>query len=107
MIENKGSNAGHAMLERSEELKTAAQIHQNRIAMLRKALQTEDNPRYDGAKSKRDTLAIFDDAERLGVFKNEHERKCWLNKAGNGESMRDLQLLMLEKRQELKASATT
>lgn len=43
MIENKGSNAGHAMLERSEELKTAAQIHQNRIAMLRKALQTEDN----------------------------------------------------------------
>lgn len=107
MIENKGSNAGHAMLERSEELKTAAQIHQNRIAMLRKALQTEDNPRYDGAKSKRDTLAIFDDAERLGVFKSDSERKAWCKKAGNGESMRDLQLLMLEKRQELKASATT
>lgn len=102
MIENKGSNAGHAMLERSEELKTAAKIHQDRIAMLRKALQTEENPRYDGAKSKRETLAIFDDAERLGVFKNEHERKYWLNKAGNGESMIGLQVLMLEKRQELK-----
>lgn len=104
MIENKGSNSGHAMLERSQELKNAAQIHQDRIAMLRKALQDDEKPRYDGAKSKRDTLAIFEDAERLGVFKSESERKEWLAKAGNGESMRDLQLIMLEKRQELKAS---
>lgn len=102
MIENKGANAGHAMLERSEELKTAAKTHQDRIAMLRKALQTEDKPRYDGAKSKRDTMAIFEDAERLCVFKSDSERKSWLKKAGNGESMKDLQLIMLEKRQELK-----
>jgi len=106
MIEKNGSNAGHAMLERSEELKTAAQIHQDRIAMLRKALQAEEKPRYDGAKSKRDTLSIFEDAERLGVFTSDSERKFWLKKAGNGESMRDLQLIMLEKRQELKEQVT-
>ena len=107
MIENKSVTDESTTLKRTEELKNAAQIHQERIASLKKAAQIDDKPRYDGAKSKRDTLAIFEDAERLGVFKNEHERKYWLKKAGNGESMRDLQLLMLEKRQELKASTTT
>ena len=107
MIENKSVTAESTTLKRTEELKNAAQIHQERIAALKNAAQIDDKPRYDGAKSKRDTLAIFDDAERLGVFKNEHERKYWLNKAGNGESMRDLQVLMLEKQQLLKVSATT
>lgn len=104
MIENKGANAGHEMLQRSEELKKAAQIHQDRIAQLRKALQTDEQPRYDGAKSKRDTLSIFEDAERLGVFTSDAERKAWCAKAANGESMKDLQMMMLAKRQEIKTA---
>ena len=98
MIENKGATTGHHELDKVAAIKKAGELQQERIAALKKAAQIDDKPRYDGAKSKRDTLAIFDDAERLGVFKNEHERKYWLNKAGNGESMRDLQVLMLEKR---------
>lgn len=104
MIENKGANAGHAMLERSEELKNSAQILQDRIAALKKAAQIEDKPRLDGAKSRRDTMAVFEDAERLGVFTSDKERKSWCAKAANGENMKDLQMMMLTKRQELKTA---
>lgn len=105
MIENKSANSGHVMLERSEELRRAAQVHQDRIAELKKAAGVEAEARPDGAKSKRDSLAIFEDAERLGVFKNDKERKEWCAKAANGENLKGLQALMLIAKSARKAGA--
>ena len=102
LIENKGANVVNTELARTEELKTSAQILSDRIAALKKAAQIEEKPRLDGAKSKRDTMAVFEDAENLGVFTSDRERKAWCAKAANGENMKDLQIMILTKRQELK-----
>ncbi len=101
MIENKGVIG--EPLARTEELKTSAQILSDRIAALKKAAQIEEKPLLDGAKSKRDTMAVFEDAENLGVFTSDRERKAWCAKAANGENMKELQIMILAKRQELKA----
>lgn len=102
MIENKCATTGHHELERVAAIKKAGEAQQQRIAEHKKAAQASDIDRVDGTKSKRDTLAIFEDAERLGVFSSDKERKEWCAKAANGESMKDLQVMMLAKRQELK-----
>lgn len=104
MIENKGANAGHHELDKVAAIKIAGELQQARIAELKKAAQASDIDRVDGTKSKRDSLAIFEDAERLGVFTSDKERKEWCKKAGNGESMKDLQMMMLAKRQEIKTA---
>lgn len=104
MIENKGANVGHHELDKVAAIKRAGELQQARIAELKKAAQASDIDRVDGTKSKRDSLAIFEDAERLGVFTSDKERKEWCKKAGNGESMKDLQMMMLAKRQEIKTA---
>lgn len=104
MIENKGANVGHHELDKVAAIKIAGELQQARIAELKKAAQASDIDRVDGTKSKRDSLAIFEDAERLGVFTSDKERKEWCKKAGNGESMKDLQMMMLAKRQEIKTA---
>lgn len=103
LIENKGVTVVNTELARTEELKTSAQILSDRIAALKKAAQIEEKPRLDGAKSRRDTMSIFEDAENLGMFKSDSERKSWCKKAADGENMRELQIMILEKHQELKA----
>ena len=102
MIENKGANVGHHELDKVAAIKRAGELQQARIAELKKAAQINESSRNDGTKSKRDSLAIFEDAERLGVFTSDSERKAWCAKAANGDSMKDLQVMMLAKRQELK-----
>jgi len=104
MIENKGATTGHHELDKVAAIKKAGEVQQERIAALKKAAQIDDTPRVDGAKSKRDCLSVFEDAERLGVFKSDAERKSWCAKAANGENMKDLQMMMLAKRQELKTA---
>lgn len=104
MIENKGATNGHHELDKVAAIKKAGELQQDRIAALKKAAQIEEKPRYDGAKSKRDTLSIFEDAERLGVFTSDSERKAWCKKAANGENMKELQMMMLAKRQEIKTA---
>ena len=104
MIENKGATTGHHELDKVAAIKKAGELQQERIAALKKAAQIDDKPRIDGAKSKRDTLSIFEDAERLGVFTSDAERKAWCKKAADGESMKELQMMMLAKRQEIKTA---
>lgn len=99
MIENKGSNGGHHELDKVAAIKRAGELQQARIAELKKAAQIDEKPRNDGTKSKRDSLAIFEDAERLGVFASDKERKEWCAKAANGEDMRDLQIRIFNTKQ--------
>jgi hypothetical protein len=39
------------------------------------------------------------------VFTSDRERKAWCAKAANGENMKELQIMILTKRQELKVVA--
>lgn len=98
LIESKGASASHFELDRISSIKQAGDLHQQRIAEMKKAAGVEEKPRIDGTKCKRDSLAIFEDAERAGVFESDKERKEWCAKAANGESMRELQIRMLQSR---------
>lgn len=105
MIENKGATENHHLLDRIESLKTTGAILQKRLSELKKAAGIENESRVDGTKSKRDSLVIFEDADRLGVFKNDKERKEWCAKAANGENLKELQAMMLIVKSERKAGA--
>lgn len=95
MIENKGATANHKQLSRLDELKRAGEIHQQRIAALKNAIGDKEHKKQN---SPRDCLAIFEKAEALSVFYDNSDKKHWLEVAGNGGNMNELQQRILAKR---------
>jgi hypothetical protein len=94
LIENK--IAIIAPLDRVAEIKTAAEKHNERIAGLKKAAGVADE-RPDRTKCKRDSLAIFEQAESMGIFADNAESKLWAAKAASGDDMRELQIRILSR----------
>lgn len=95
MIEDKSAKS--APLDRVASIKTAAEKHNERIAEMKKAAGVAVE-RPDRTKCKRDSLAIFEDADGKGVFADDADRKSWLAKAGNGDDMRELQIRIFDKK---------
>lgn len=95
MIENKGATANHKQLSRLDELKKAGEIHQQRIAALKNAIGDKEHKKEF---SPRECLAIFEKAEALNVFFDNSDKKHWLEVAGNGGNMNELQQRILAKR---------
>lgn len=95
MIENKGATANHKQLSRLDELKKAGEIHQQRIAALKNAIGDKEHKKQN---SPRECLAIFEKAEALNVFSDNSDKKHWLEVAGNGGNMNELQQRILAKR---------
>lgn len=95
MIENKGATANHKQLSRLDELKKAGEIHQQRIAALKNAIGDKEHKKQN---SPRECLAIFEKAEALNVFSDNFDKKHWLEVAGNGGNMNELQQRILAKR---------
>jgi len=95
MIENKGATANHKQLSRLDELKKAGEIHQQRIAALKNAIGDKEPKKQN---SPRECLAIFEKAEALNVFSDNSDKKHWLEVAGNGGNMNELQQRILAKR---------
>lgn len=88
--------------ERLDDIKNAAQSHKERIDALKAATGVNEK-RVDGARCRRDSLAIFEEAERIGIFSSQFEKNRWCKIAASGESMRDLQVIILEFKQNQKA----
>lgn len=96
MIENKGASAAHHELSRVDELKRAADVHQQRLAELHKAIgMTPSQPKKHNA---RECLVIFEQAESAQVFTDRDDKKHWLEVAGSAGDMRELQQRILAKR---------
>lgn len=95
MIESKGATANHKQLSRLDELKKAGEIHQQRIAALKNAISDKEHKKQN---SPRECLAIFEKAEALNVFSDNSDKKHWLEVAGNGGNMNELQQRILAKR---------
>lgn len=95
MIENKGATANHKQLSRLDELKKAGELHQQRIATLKNAIGDKEHKKQN---SPRECLAIFEKAEALNVFSDNSDKKHWLEVAGNGGNMNELQQRILAKR---------
>ena len=95
MIENKGATDNHKELSRLDELKKAGEIHQQRIAALKNAIGDKEHKKQN---SPRECLAIFEKAEALNVFSDNSDKKHWLEVAGNGGNMNELQQRILAKR---------
>jgi hypothetical protein len=91
-----------AKSERLDDIKNAAIAHKQRIDALNAAILATEK-RVDGTKCKRDSLAIFEEAERLDVFTSQFDKNKWCKIAASGESMRDLQIIILEFKQHQKA----
>lgn len=86
--------ASSIRLERLDEIKTAGEAHQRGIAAMRTALESKPaelvkkfNPRH--------CLMIFERAESAGVFRGHDDRKHWLETAGAGGDMTELQTRIL------------
>jgi len=95
MIENKATTANKD-LSRVDELKTTAQVHQARMAELRRSISIDKQ--HDKQRSPRECLAIFEQAEAVKVFSSVEDKKHWLTVAGGGGDMRELQQRILAKR---------
>lgn len=80
--------------DRISELRAAASLHN-----MRKPALAATPSRDDGARNKRDSLAIFEAAEQAGVFASQHDKNAWAKRAADGESMKALQVMILEKQQ--------
>lgn len=95
MIENKGATENHKALSRVNELNKAGKVHQERIAILRDAIGDKEFKRKN---NPRECLTIFEKAESLRVFSNPSDKKHWLDVAGNGGDMTELQMRILSKK---------
>lgn len=80
-------------LSRADELRLANEAMKKRKEEAAK--RNPEQPRPDGTKSRRDSMAIFEEAEKLGVISAGAEKREWLAKAAAGEDMRELQALIL------------
>lgn len=96
MIENKGASAAHHELSRVEQLKTAAEAHQQRLADLHKANGLI--PPQPKKRNAFECLAVFEQAEAAQVFIDRDDKKHWLDVAGSGGNMNELQQRILAKR---------
>jgi len=96
MIENKGASIAHHELSRVEQLKTAAEAHQQRLADLHKAIGV--SPQQPKKRNAFECLAIFEQAEAAQVFISREDKKHWLDVASQAGDMRELQQRMLAKR---------
>lgn len=95
MIENKGATENHKALSRVNELNKAGKVHQERIAILREAIGDKEFKRKN---NPRECLTIFEKAESLRVFSNPSDKKHWLDVAGKGGDMTELQMRILSKK---------
>lgn len=96
MIENKGASIAHHELSRVEQLKTAAEAHQQRLAELHKAIGV--TPTQPKKRNAFECLELFDKAEAAKVFIDRDDKKHWLDVAGQAGDMRELQQRILAKR---------
>ena len=96
MIENKGASAAHHELSRVDELKRAADVHQQRLADLHKA--NGSIPPQPKKRNAFECLAVFEQAEAAQVFIGRDDKKHWLDVAGQAGDMRELQQRILAKR---------
>lgn len=96
MVESKGATANHKELSRIDALKTAGELHQQRIAALRSAIGDDTQPKKQ--HSAKMGLAVFEQAEAANVFTSNEDKKYWLEQAGLGADMRELSIRILAKR---------